>query len=344
MMSCFIIAEAGVNHNGSEDMAFQLVDAACDAGADAVKFQTFRADDLVQKGVEKAKYQKRVTGDGDQYTMLKSLELSGAVYKRLAAYCIEQDIEFLSTGFDTSSINLLVGLGIQRLKIPSGELTNKPYVEYMASFDLPIILSTGMSTLAEVEETVGWIDAERTKRGFSAKLAERLTLLHCTSSYPTPLDSVNLQAIQTLALHFNLPVGYSDHTVGILVAPASVAMGGTVVEKHLTLDRNLDGPDHQASLEPSEFTNMVKQIRQIEQSLGNGVKQPAAVELDVRTVARRSIFLSKKVEPGQALALDDLLLLRPGTGIAPKHLDELVGREVLCELCAGHQLSWNDLK
>jgi len=239
---------------------------------------------------------------------------------------------------------LLISLGIQRLKIPSGELTNKPYVEYIASFDMPIILSTGMSTLAEVEETVDWIDAERAKLGFLAALADRLTLLHCTSSYPAPLDSVNLQAMQTLAKHFGLPVGYSDHTSGILVAPASVAMGGTVVEKHFTLDRNLDGPDHKASLEPTAFGDMVKHIRQIEQSLGDGVKQPTAVELDVRSVARRSIVVKNKIPAGQTLTLDDLQLLRPGTGLAPKYLDELVGRELRCELNAGQQLSWDDLK
>ena len=343
-MSCFIIAEAGVNHNGSEEMAFQLVDAAVEVGADAVKFQTFRADELVQRGAEKAQYQKEMTGDGDQHSMLKRLELSEAVHEKLAAYCVERGIEFLSTGFDTTSIDLLVSLGIQRLKIPSGELINKPYVEYTASFDMPIILSTGMSTLAEVEETVGWIEAERAKRGFSSPLAEFLTLLHCTSSYPAPLDSVNLRAMQTLAKHFGLPVGYSDHTSGILVAPASVAMGGTVVEKHFTLDRNLDGPDHKASLEPAAFGEMVKQIRQVEQCLGDGIKQPTPVELDVRKVARRSIVVKNKIPAGHVLTQGDFQLLRPGTGLAPKYLDELVGRELRCELNAGQQLFWEDLK
>jgi len=223
-------------------------------------------------------------------------------------------------------------------------LINKPYVEYMASFDLPIILSTGMSTMAEVEETVGWISAERENLGFTTALADRLTLLHCTSSYPAPLDSVNLKAMQTLAEHFDLPVGYSDHTAGILVAPASVAMGGTVVEKHFTLDRNLDGPDHQASLEPAAFSEMVKQIRQIEQSLGDGIKQPTEIELDVRNVARRSIVLKNNVPAGQVLTLDDLLLLRPGTGVEPKYLDVLIGRESCHDLSAGQQISWDDLK
>ncbi|MDQ7059373.1 MAG: N-acetylneuraminate synthase, partial [Ghiorsea sp.] len=288
-MSCYIIAEAGVNHNGSEEMAFQLVDAAAEAGADAVKFQTFKAESLVQKGAAKAEYQKEHTEAGDQFEMLKALELSDAVHMRLAERCKQKGIGFLSTGFDENSIEMLLNLGMERLKIPSGELTNKPYIDFIAGKDCPIILSTGMATLDEVADAVAWVKVVRGEKGLLSPLEGVLTILHCTSNYPTPLASVNLKAMQTMKREFGMPIGYSDHTAGILISPMAVAMGATVIEKHFTLDKNLPGPDHQASLEPSELQQMIEDIRVVELSLGDGVKIPTVEELEVRKVVRRSI-------------------------------------------------------
>lgn len=238
---CYIIAEAGVNHNGSEDMAFALVDAAVAASADAVKFQTFKAEKLVTRQARKAAYQQVQTGEGDQFAMLKALELSDAAHRRLAAYCAEMGIEFLSTPFDEESADFLVGLGCRRLKIPSGELTNAPFLRYLAAKGLPLILSTGMADLREVAEAVALISRTREENGFAEPLAEALTLLHCTSNYPTPLGDVNLRAMRTLADTFHLPVGYSDHTAGDFVAPIARALGAVVFEKHFTLDRALRG-------------------------------------------------------------------------------------------------------
>lgn len=343
-MTCYIIAEAGVNHNGSEELALALVDVAVDAGVDAVKFQTFKAETLVKKGAEKATYQKKQTGSGDQFEMLQKLELSDEAHMRLAAYCAEKNVEFLSTGFDEPAIDMLIGLGMRRLKVPSGELTNKPYIDYIASKNLPIILSTGMATLDEVEEAIDWIKDCRKRLGFEEILPNVLSILHCTSNYPTPLEGVNLRAMKTMKKAFSLPVGYSDHTAGILVSPIAVAMGATVIEKHFTLEKTMDGPDHQASLEPSELKQMVKDIRAVELSLGNGVKVPTAEELRVREVVRRSIVLARDIQMGQAITEADVVLLRPSGGIPPKEIGQLLGREVVRHLKAGHQLHWDDLK
>ena len=343
-MSCYIIAEAGVNHNGSEEMAFQLVDAAVEAGVDAVKFQTFKAESLVQKGAEKADYQIKQTGSGSQFEMLKKLELSRVVNVRLAHYCAAKGIEFLSTGFDEASIDMLLDLGMKRLKVPSGELTNKPYIDYVVEKNVPIILSTGMADMDEVREAVSWVKSLRGKLGFEDPLEKMLTVLHCTSNYPAPLESVNLKAMHTMADALNLPIGYSDHTAGILIPPMAVAMGAEIIEKHFTMDRNLEGPDHKASLEPRELAQMVKNIRNVEISLGDGVKAPTESELEVRKVVRRSIVLSLDVKKGESLTASSLLLLRPQGEVLPKYFETIVGKIATQDLKAGESLKWLDIE
>lgn len=342
-MTCFVIAEAGVNHGGQEDLAFALIDAAAEAGADAVKFQTFKAEKLVVAGAEKAAYQRAHTGDGDQFSMLKSLELAPAVYVRLAEYCRSRNIEFLSTPFDEGSADLLLGLGMNRLKVPSGEITNVPLLRHLASKDLPIILSTGMSTLAEVQEAVEVIVAERERRCFSGLLSEKLTVLHCTSNYPTEMKDANLRAMVTLRETLGLPVGFSDHTKGVVGALAAVALGASVVEKHFTLDRSLPGPDHMASLTPTDLAQMIADIRAVEQAMGDGTKIPRPCELPIRDLVRRSVVLKRPLEEGEQIHPDDLILLRPGTGISPKELSSVVGRRAVRSLAAGHVLQWHDL-
>jgi N,N'-diacetyllegionaminate synthase len=342
-MKCYIIAEVGVNHNGSEEMAIKLIDAAVSAGADAVKFQTFKAELLVQKGTDKAEYQKKQTGSGDQFSMLKKLELSDDAHLRLSQYCKHKSIDFLSTGFDSNSIDMLLNLGMQRLKVPSGELTNKPYIDYVVEKNIPIILSTGMADMHEVREAVSWIKSHRNKLEFRDPLANMLTILHCTSSYPAPLESVNLKAMQSIADALKLPVGYSDHTAGILIPPVAVAMGAKVIEKHITMDRNLEGPDHQASIEPKELSQMVQNIRNVEVSLGDGVKAPDALELDTRKVVRRSVTLSKNVKKGEYLTINNLTLLRSEGEIPPKYLENIIGKTATHDLEAGGSLMWADV-
>lgn len=343
-MSTFIIAEAGVNHNGSLDMALRLVEIASNAGADAVKFQTFKAETLVLPGAPKAEYQIKQTGSqGDQFSMVRALELSHEAHEALFKRCRELNIEFMSTAFDVESAEFLARLGMHRVKIPSGELTNRPFIEFLAKQGKPMILSTGMASLDEVADAVGWIEKALLDAGLQTRLQDCLTLLHCTSNYPTALEDVNLRALQTLSERFGLPVGYSDHTAGTRVASLAVAMGATVIEKHFTLDRSLPGPDHQASLEPVELEQMVAEIRATELLLGDGVKQPRASELPVRALVRRSVTLLRAVSAGQALTRADLGLLRPGTGIAPESLEEVVGRRVRDAVPAGHTLAWEDL-
>lgn len=342
-MRCFVIAEAGVNHNGSAELAHQLIDIAADAGADAVKFQTFRADNLVSIGVAKAKYQRVQTGEGDQLSMLKMLELPFKVYRQIVERCRIRGIEFMSTPFDFDAADYLISLGVRRLKVPSGEITNLPFIEYLAAFGLPLIMSTGMADLGEVAEAVETVDRIRRSRGFPGPLSDALTLLHCTSNYPAELKDVNLRAMQTLAREFGLPVGYSDHTLGTLVAPVAVAMGATVIEKHFTLDRSLPGPDHKASLEPAELAQMIQDIRAIECALGNGDKRPRPSELPVRDLVRRSIVVSRDLPAGAELSKEDLMLLRPGTGIPPTHLPDVVGRRLTRAVTAGTLLNWEHL-
>jgi len=342
-MSCFVIAEAGVNHNGSEAVAMQLIDVAAAAGADAVKFQTFRAETLVLPGAEKADYQRQQTGAGDQFSMLKALELTEAIYARLLERCHERKIQFMSTPFDREAVDFLVGLGMSRIKVPSGELTNLPFLAYLAEKNLPLIVSTGMATLEEVGEAVTVIRSVRKEQDYMAPLEEMLTLLHCTSSYPTALEDVNLMAIQTLRDTFGLPVGYSDHTPGILISVAAVAMGATVIEKHFTLDRNLPGPDHKASLEPDKLTRMIADIRVVERSLGTGEKAPRPGELAVRDLVRRSVTLIRSLKAGELIHEQDLVLLRPGVGIAPREMHQIIGKRVKADQPAGKTLTWSDI-
>lgn len=342
-MSVFIIAEAGVNHNGDTDRALAMVDAAAAAGADAVKFQTFSADKLAAPGAEKAEYQKRETGDGDQHAMLKALEMSEDMHRRLVERCEAVGIEFMSTPFDEDAADMLVALGMARIKVPSGELVSFPFLRHLAAKDLPIILSTGMATLAEIVEALEVIAAARQANGLTAPLNERVTVLHCTSNYPAVPEELNLRAMRTIAERTGLPVGYSDHSLGIAVSPAAVALGAQVIEKHFTLDRTLPGPDHRASLEPGELQAMVQQIRIVERALGSPDKAPSESELKVRAVARRSVASRGALAPGHQLTAADLILLRPGTGIAPRDMDGLVGRTLTGSKAAGDLFTWADL-
>jgi N,N'-diacetyllegionaminate synthase len=332
---CFVIAEAGVNHNGSLDLAIKLVEGAAAAGADAVKFQTFSADALVGQGVEKAAYQKASTGGGDQRSMLKKLELDRGHHEVLARRCAELGIEFMSTPFDDSALDFLASLGMRTLKIASGELTNKPFLEKAARSGLPMILSTGMGTSAEIGEALDWIRA--------ASAVARVTLLHCTSNYPAAFADVNLLAMRSMAEQFALPVGYSDHTAGITISPVAVAMGASVIEKHFTLDRNMEGPDHAASLELAELATMVRAIRDVEAALGDGIKQPRESELPVRALVRRSVAARHALPAGHVLAREDLAVLRPGTGIAPREFESVIGRRLARAVTGGEVLKAADL-
>ncbi|HEX5277400.1 MAG TPA: N-acetylneuraminate synthase [Fluviicoccus sp.] len=342
--ACFIIAEAGVNHNGSPELALQLVDVAAAAGADAVKFQTFRAETLVRAGAEKAEYQKRQTGEGDQFSMLKALELSEEAHRRVAERCREKGIRFMSTPFDLQAADFLLELGMDIIKIPSGELTNHPFLAELAKRNRPLILSTGMGDLDEIREAVAVIRDARRQSGLGGLPPGFLTVLHCTSNYPAQPQDVNLLAMRTIAAELGVEVGYSDHTAGITVAIAAVALGARVIEKHFTLDRTLPGPDHAASLEPQELAAMVRAIRDVGLALGDGVKTPRPSELPVRALVRRSLTLGRDVAAGATVTAEDLVLLRPGTGIAPKHLNEVIGqRRYARDLSAGATLEWTDL-
>lgn len=339
----FIIAEAGVNHNGSEARAIELVEAAARAGADAVKFQTFSADKLVAPGAGKAEYQARETGEGDQHSMLKALELSEDAHRRIAARCGALGIEFMSTPFDEEAADFLVGLGMRRIKVPSGEITNEPFLRFLAAKGLPMILSTGMADLDEIRRAVAVVEAARAKAGFDAPLQEVLTILHCTSNYPAACGDVNLRAMQTIARELRLPVGYSDHTLGLAVSTAAVALGATVIEKHFTLDRELPGPDHKASLSLDELAALVRQIRDVEQALGSAEKRPTASELPIRALVRRSVTTVRPMRAGEVLRAGDIALLRPGTGIPPGEADRAVGRALARDVPAGTTLQWMDL-
>ncbi|MFN0183109.1 MAG: N-acetylneuraminate synthase [Aquabacterium sp.] len=343
MSRVFIIAEAGVNHNGSETLALQLVDVAAEAGADAVKFQTFSADKLVARGTAKAEYQQRETGGGDQHSMLRALELSEAAHRRIAAHCRSRGIEFMSTPFDDDAARLLVGLGMRRIKVPSGEITNSPFLRVLASFGLPLVLSTGMADLAEILDAVDTVKAAWSRMGRSPA-ADDLTILHCTSNYPADVGDVNLNAMATIAAATGMPVGYSDHTLGIAVSTAAVALGARVIEKHFTLDTLLAGPDHRASLDPAGLKALVQAIRDIERAMGSAVKAPTATELPVRALVRRSIAAARDLPAGTALALADLQLLRPGSGLPPSQLDVTVGRRTCRAIAAGTLLSPDDLQ
>jgi N-acetylneuraminate synthase len=341
-MSCFIIAEAGVNHNGSVERALMLVDAAAKAGADAVKFQTFRAEQLVVRGAPKAEYQSRNSGAGDQYSMLKALELPSEAYPLLFERCRTRHIEFMSTPFDIESAHMLCELGMRRLKVPSGEITNLPFLDAVGRLGLPIILSTGMSTLPEVKEAVDRIGRARSGSGHLMS-GDALVLLHCTSNYPAAPEEANLRAMVTLHETFEVPAGYSDHTQTLSIPVAAAALGAAVIEKHFTLDCTLPGPDHNASLDPPSFASMVKMVREVEAGLGTGTKEPVASELPIRDLVRRSVTVTRSVRSGEALEAADLALLRPGSGIAPRELGAVIGRRAARDLEAGTTLHWNDL-
>ncbi|MDO9419775.1 MAG: N-acetylneuraminate synthase [Herminiimonas sp.] len=343
-MKTFIIAEAGVNHNGDPRLAFELVDTAARCGADAVKFQTFTAEKLVVPGAEKAEYQKQATGSGDQYAMLKALEISEPLHRELFERCAEVGIEFMSTPFDNDAADFLLSLGMKRIKVPSGEITNEPFITFLASKGVPLIVSTGMASMDEIQRAVLVIERARIAAGFTEPLTEVLTILHCTSNYPADYSDVNLRAMQSIADATGLPVGYSDHTMGLAVSTAAVAMGASVIEKHFTLDRSMSGPDHQASLSPEELTAMVRQIRDVEQALGSSIKQPTASELPVRLLVRRSVTVARRIAAGSTVCEADLVLLRPGTGIAPSQMEGIIGKRAARDIEIGTILQWQDIQ
>lgn len=335
MSEVVIIAEAGVNHNGSIALAKELALRAKEAGADYVKFQTFVPELLAASSAEKAFYQTKNTGDGSQLDMLRGLALPFDQFRELKQYCTEIGITFLSTPFDLQSIDFLLEIGIPFWKVPSGEITNLPYLEKIASTKLPVVMSTGMATLKEVSDAISILKHNGTKD---------ITLLHCSTQYPTPAQDVNLCAMDTLRDSFGLPVGYSDHTEGIIVPIAAAARGASIIEKHFTLDRGMEGPDHKASLEPGELKEMVRAIRTIERALGSGVKEPREAELGNRSVARKSIVAAESIRKGQILDEKILTVKRPGTGISPMCWYDLIGRAANRDYEADELIDYEVLK
>lgn len=315
-----IIAEAGVNHNGSLKTAKQLIDAASNAGADIIKFQTFQSRQIATKDAQQAVYQYEALGQKQsQLSMLEKLELKAEQHEPLIEYCQQKNIEFLSTAFDIPSIELLSKLKIKRWKIPSGEITNLPYLRKIGAMKGPVILSTGMATLGEIESALFILEEAGTFRN-------DITILHCTTEYPAPLEEVNLRAMRTIAKAFAVDVGYSDHTKDIFVPVAATGMGATIIEKHLTLDQNMPGPDHKASLEPNSFATMVHGIRCVEQALGDGIKRPTVSELANMKVARKSLVAARPIRCGELFSTDNLTAKRPGTGISPMHWEAWIGK------------------
>jgi len=315
-----VIAEAGVNHNGDMGVALKLIDVAASAGADIVKFQTFKADRIVTRDADKASYQNRAIGEDEtQFDMLRRLELNRGKHVTLSERCRIAGVEFLSTGFDVESIDLLYNLGIRRIKVPSGEITNLPYLRHIGGIGKEIILSTGMSNLGEVEAALEVLEAAGTPR-------ERITVLHCTSEYPAPIAEVNLRAMVSMGRALGVAVGYSDHTQGIEIPIAAAALGASVIEKHFTLDRSLPGPDHKASLEPDELKAMVQGIRNVEKALGDGVKRITPSERANRPVVRKSIVAARYIGAGERFTEDNIAVKRPGTGLSPMEWDRVIGR------------------
>ena len=319
-----------------------MIDSAVEAGVNAVKFQTFKAKNVVSQSAEKAKYQKKTTGGKEsQFEMIQKLELSFDNFLKIKEYCDKKGIIFLSTPFDYESVDFLKDL-VPLYKIGSGEITNLPFLEYIAQKDKPIILSTGMANLSEVEEAVNVILSNQNcpnKNAFPP-----LTVLHCTTNYPTPYEEVNLNAMLTLKEAFKLPVGYSDHTLGIEIPIAAVALGADVIEKHFTLDRNLPGPDHKASLEPDELKTMVKKIRNVEKALGNGIKKPTKNEIETMKVARKSLVAARNIKSGEIIKESDIIIKRPGTGILPKFKDIIIGMRVTKDIKKDDIFNWEDFK
>ena len=339
MNKVIIIAEAGVNHNGNLGTAKQLIDAASEAKVDYIKFQSFKADKLVNPVAKKAKYQIKNTGDKDdsQYQMLKQLELSHEDHLELISYCNSKNISFFSTAFDVDGISYLSSLNFDILKIPSGELTNFPYLKAIANTSLPVILSTGMANLEEIEKSVNVLISNGTKKNL-------ITVLHCNTEYPTPMKDVNLKAMLTMKEKLGLSIGHSDHTLGIEVPIAAVAMGAEVIEKHFTLDRNMKGPDHKASLEPHELKEMVKSIRNIEKAIsGNGIKEASSSEKKNIHIARKSIHLSKNLKAGSTITEKNIIPLRPGDGICSMNWEKVIGQKVNADLKKFTKLTWENI-
>lgn len=321
MNHTIIIAEAGVNHNGSIDIARQLIDAAADAGVDYVKFQTFKAKNLVSKDLKKADYQKTNTGNDDsQYDMLKKLELSNDEHDILIEYCKTKGVKFFSTAFDLESLQYLKSIGLELVKIPSGEITNLPYLELAARLFNKVILSTGMATMAEIKEAIAIFE----KGGITKN---NITILHCNSEYPTPMQDVNLKAMLHIASEMGTSIGYSDHTLGIEVPIAAVALGASVIEKHFTIDRTLPGPDHKASLNPGDLKSMASAIRNIEKAIGgSGIKEPSPSEIKNMAVVRKSIVASKEIKKGEVFSEENITTKRPGTGMSPMKWNDIIGK------------------
>ena len=318
-----IIAEAGVNHNGDLKIAKELIHQAAIAGADLVKFQTFTVAKLLTLEAPKADYQQDPDAlTTSNYEMLKSLELSKNDHLELIQECKKHGIEFFSTAFDEASLSFLLELGMSKIKIPSGEITNKPLLEFIAQFDMPVIMSTGMADLNEIHRAIEVLCNNKLTR-------ENITILHCTSQYPASFENINLRAITSMKKKFNLNIGYSDHTLGAEASIAAVSLGATIIEKHITLDSNMPGPDHKASMEPKDFQDMVSAIRNIERGLGNGIKAPTSEELEMRTVARKSLVANKKIEKGEIFTQENLTVKRPGNGVSPMSINEVIGTKAV---------------
>lgn len=334
-----IIAEAGVNHIGDINIAKKLIDVAEEAGADYVKFQTFKTENIVSDDAKKADYQiKNTKNPGTQFEMLKKLELDLSTHQELIKYTNNKSVKFLSTAFDVDSVELLYNLGIRIFKIPSGEITNSILLKKIAKLKaVKIIMSTGMSYMQEVKDTLNFLIQQGSKK-------EDITILHCNSEYPTPFKDVNLKAMLTIAQELNVNIGYSDHTLGIEVPIAAAALGATIIEKHFTLDRNMEGPDHRASLEPNELINMVKSIRNIESCIGSGTKEPSESEKKNIISARKSLYIKKQIKKGEALQEVKLTAKRPGDGISPMKLSYVINQTVNKDIEQGHKLTWNDLE
>ncbi|AXH13461.1 N-acetylneuraminate synthase [Halarcobacter bivalviorum] len=319
MNKVFIIAEAGVNHNGKKELAKKLIDVASEAGADAVKFQTFKTENLVSKNAQKAEYQKQTTNkEESQFEMIKKLELDVDTHKELISYAQEKNIMFLSTPFDHDSIELLDDLGLEIFKIPSGEITNLPYLRQIGKLNKKVILSTGMADIGEIEDALDILISYGTKK-------ENIIVLHANTEYPTPMEDVNLKAMVTIGNTFDIKFGYSDHTLGIEVPTAAVAMGAYCIEKHFTLDKTMEGPDHKASLEPDELKAMVRAIRNIEKALGSTLKKPSKSEAKNKEIVRKSIVAKTEIKVGEVFTEDKLAIKRPGNGISPMQWDEIIG-------------------
>ena len=333
-----IIAEAGINHNGSLILAYKLIDAAKESGADAVKFQSFKTDSLVSKSAAKAEYQTRTTdSDETQYDMIKKLELPPRDHQSLISYCRKKEIQFLSSPFDLESIDMLVELGLDTFKIPSGEITNLPYLRKIGYLKKNVILSTGMADLNEVSDALNVLTDNGTEK-------EKITVLHCNTEYPTPFEDVNLNAMLTIKTEFNVKVGYSDHTTGIEIPIAAVALGAEIIEKHFTLDKTMEGPDHKASLEPDELKQMVDAIRNIEKAMGDGIKKPSPSEMKNKSIARKSIHTKVYIKKNDSILENNLIMKRPGDGISPMRLEEVIGKRAKTNMPLDHKINFREIE